>query len=71
VKPPQIVTEGPLFDRLMQISAGKWMTVRLPVARPLAYDRLSGPADPIRSLAEYEEWEPVHMADGRIGWRKK
>jgi len=66
-----IITKGPLFDRLEAMSMGKWRTIRLPVARPVAFDKLSGPADSIQPLIEYEEWEPVALPDGGHGWMRR
>ncbi len=66
-----IITEGPLFEKLESMSYGKWMKIRLPIARPPMLDKLSGPADPIRPLIEYEVWEPITLQNGGHGWMRR
>lgn len=61
-----VITEGPLFEKLMSISSGKWMTIRLPVARPL-----SMVGDQMMPLIGCEEWEPTITQDGRTGWVRR
>lgn len=66
-----IVTEGPIFDKLMQMSAGKWMKVRLIVPQPVIYlPSEPSPGSDFKPVV-YEEWEPGHTQDGSICWIRR